>query len=46
MKLCEDGTEHDEDPRKHLQNIGYEFHIYQKPWNGNLVIRNEYLLKT
>ena len=29
--------ENDEDPHKHLQNLGYEFHIDQKSWNGNLV---------
>ena len=23
--------------KKHLQKLGYEFHIYQNAWNGNLV---------
>ena len=26
-----------------LQNLGYVFHIYQKAWNGNLVICTKYL---
>ena len=24
-------------PLRNVQKLGYEFHIYQKPWNGNVV---------
>ena len=32
------GQENDEDLRESLQNLGYEFHIYHKTWNGKFVI--------
>ena len=36
--LCRWWSENEKNPhKKHLQQLGYEFHIYQKAWNGNLI---------